>query len=324
MPIIRFENVTKSYNQTGPVIEQLNFSIRRGEFVTLIGPSGCGKTTLLKMINGLLKPEAGSIYINDREISQWDIVQLRRNMGYVIQQVGLFPHMTVAENIGYVLEIKKVAKTIQRERGHELIKLVGLEEHYLDQYPAELSGGQKQRVGVARALAADPEIILMDEPFGAVDEITRKNLQDELFKISSALDKTIVFVTHDIEEAFKLGSRIVLLNKGKIVQDGTKEQLIFFPQNKFVEEFFGCKNFAAFLTTTPMMTVITPQVPHELTTNIPLIGYDSSIMEGIRVMFDHGVDRVCVVKEDKVVGEFSFANINKYYAKQGRDLLKVQ
>lgn len=319
MPIIRFENVTKSYDQTGPVIENLNFSIGQGEFVTLIGPSGCGKTTLLKMINGLLKPDVGSIYINDREISEWDIVELRRNIGYVIQQVGLFPHLTIAENICYVLDIKKVAKTIQRERARELMRLVGLDENYLDHYPAELSGGQKQRVGAARALAADPEIILMDEPFGAVDEITRKNLQDELFKIASVLHKTIVFVTHDIEEAFKLGSCIALLNKGKIVQVGTKEQLIFFPQDKFVEEFFGCKNFTAFLITTQIIEVINEPVSNELESYIPLdtpvIEYNCSIMEGIKVMFNHGVDRVCVIKEAKVVGEFRFANINKYYDK---------
>jgi osmoprotectant transport system ATP-binding protein len=318
MPIIRFENVTKSYDQYGPVIDNLNFSIQKGEFVTLIGPSGCGKTTLLKMINGLLKPDLGSVYINDREIGAWDIVELRRNMGYVIQQVGLFPHLTIAENISYVLDIKKVAKPIRRERERELIKLVGLEETYLDQYPAELSGGQKQRVGVARALAADPEIILMDEPFGAVDEITRKNLQDELFKICSSLDKTIVFVTHDIEEAFKLGSRIVLLNKGKIVQDGTKEQLIFFPQDKFVEQFFGYKSFAAFLSTTKiveLMNVNRNELKLTIPINIPVIGYGSSIMEGIKVMFDHGVDKICVVKEDKAIGEFDFSNINKYYSK---------
>ena len=319
MPIIRFENVTKAYDHTGPVIDNLNLSINQGEFVTLIGPSGCGKTTLLKMINGLLKPDEGSIYINDKEMGEWDIVQLRRNIGYVIQQVGLFPHLTIAQNISYVLNIKKVAKNIQIERGRELIKLVGLDESYLNYYPAELSGGQKQRVGVARALAADPEIILMDEPFGAVDEITRNSLQDELFKISSALHKTIIFVTHDIEEAFKLGSRIALLNKGKIVQDGTKEELIFFPQAKFVEDFFGCKNFAAFLTTTKIIEVINVPVRNALKTytplNIPVIEHTCSIMEGIKVMFDYGVDRVCVVQEDKVVGVFHFANINKYYEK---------
>ena len=326
MPMIRFENVTKSYDRTDPIIKNLNFSISQGEFVTLIGPSGCGKTTLLKMINGLLKPDVGNIYINNREIGKWDIVELRRNIGYVIQQVGLFPHLTIAENISYVLDIKKVTKTIQRARGRELIKLVGLDESYLDQYPVALSGGQKQRVGVARALAADPEIILMDEPFGAVDEITRSNLQDELLKISSALNKTIVFVTHDIEEALKLGSRTALLNKGEIVQDGTKEELIFFPQDKFVKEFFGCKNFVAFLTTTKIMTVLNVPVSNEIkpytSPKIPVIRHDCSIMEGIRVMFDYGVDRVCVVKEDKVVGEFGFNNINKYYDKEGRGLVE--
>ena len=319
MSIIKFENVTKAYDHNRPVIDNLNFSICQGEIVTLIGPSGCGKTTLLKMINGLLKPDKGSIYIHNREINDWDIVELRRNIGYVIQQLGLFPHLTVAENISYVLDIKGVSKSIQLERGHELIKLVGLDESYLEQYPTQLSGGQKQRVGVARALAADQEIILMDEPFGAVDEITRKNLQDELLKIASTLHKTIIFVTHDIEEAFKLGNTIALLSKGKMVQVGTKEQLIFSPQDKFVEEFFGYKNFAAFLTTTKIMQVVNGTT-HDASiiddpVNIPMIEHDSSIMEVIKVMFDHSVDRVCVVKKDKVVGEFRFADVNKYYEK---------
>ena len=328
MPIIRFENVTKSYGQARPIIENLNISIQKGEFVTLIGPSGCGKTSLLKMINGLLKPDIGGIYINNREIGEWDIDELRRNIGYVIQQVGLFPHLTIAENISYVLDIKKVAKPIQRERGRELIKLVGMDESYLDKYPAELSGGQKQRVGVARALAADPEIILMDEPFGAVDEITRSNLQDELFKIYLALDKTIIFVTHDTEEAFKLGSRIILLNKGKIVQDGTKEELIFFPKDEFVRDFFGCKNFVAFLTTTKIIDLLNVPVQNQIKRYIPIeiklpvVAHDSSIMEAIRVMFDHGIDKVCVLRGDMVVGEFHFSNLNKYYNKERGNILE--
>lgn len=320
MSIIRFENVTKSYEHVGAVIDNLTFSIQKGEFVALIGPSGCGKTTLLKMINGLLKPDSGRIYIDNREISSWDIVQLRRNMGYVIQQVGLFPHLTIAENINYVLGIKKVAKPIQQERGRELIRLVGLDEKYLERYPAELSGGQKQRVGVARALAADPEIILMDEPFGAVDEITRRNLQEELFKISSVLHKTIVFVTHDIEEAFKLGSRIALLNKGKVVQAGSKEELIFFPKDKFMENFFGCKNFSAFLTTTKIIELMNVPSQHEaapyIPGDIPVIQQDASIMEGIKLMFDHGLNKVCVLNGDKPVGEFDFFHSNKYYTKE--------
>lgn len=317
MPIIRFENVAKSYGEDKQVIANLNFSIYQGELIILIGPSGCGKTTILKMINGLLKPDQGFIYINGKEIGEWDIVELRRKIGYVIQQIGLFPHLTIAENIGYVLELKEIDKALRLVRAQELIKLVGLDESYLDQYPAQLSGGQKQRVGVARALAADPDIILMDEPFGATDEITRKHLQDELLTIHSTLGKTIIFVTHDIEEAFKLGSRIALIQKGKIVQHGTKEEMMFSPKDQFVGEFFGCKNFVAFLTTTQIIKVVKlfpeDEVKPYISADIPFVSSESSIMEGIKVMFDYGVDSILVVGGDTILGEFRLSTIQKYY-----------
>lgn len=250
MELIRFENVEKSYESGKKIIDNLNFTINSDEFVTLIGKSGSGKTTMLKLINGLIKPNLGKIFIKNKEIDEWNIIELRRNIGYVIQQIGLFPHMTVEDNIGYVLNIKKESKKNIRKRAEELINLVGLTQDYLKKYPRELSGGQRQRIGVARALAPNPDIILMDEPFGAVDEITRRTLQEEILKLQESLNKTIIFVTHDIEEAFKLGSRIVLFDNGKIVQEGSKEKLLFNPQNQFVEDFLGTKSFIKYLKET--------------------------------------------------------------------------
>jgi osmoprotectant transport system ATP-binding protein len=247
MELIRFKNVEKSYENGKKIIDNLNFTINSGEFITLIGKSGSGKTTMLKLINGLINPNSGKIFIKDKEINEWNIIDLRRSIGYVIQQIGLFPHMTIEENIGYVLNIKKESKETISKRAKELIELVGLPQDYLKRYPRELSGGQKQRIGVARALASNPDIILMDEPFGAVDEITRRTLQEEILKLQENLKKTIVFVTHDIEEAFKLGSRIVLFDNGEIVQEGRKEDLLLNPKNQFVEDFLGSKNFIKYL-----------------------------------------------------------------------------
>lgn len=250
MEFIKFENVEKSYEDGKKIIDNLNLKINYGECVTLIGKSGSGKTTMLKLINGLISPNSGQIFIKGREINDWDIIELRRNIGYVIQQIGLFPHMNIEDNIGYVLNIKKDSKKNIRKRAEELIDLVGITQDYLKKYPRELSGGQRQRIGVARALAADPDIILMDEPFGAVDEITRRTLQDEMIKLQGNLKKTIVFVTHDIEEAFKLGSRIVLFENGKIVQEGTRKELLLNPKNEFVESFLGTNSFKKYLKET--------------------------------------------------------------------------
>lgn len=313
MEIIKLQNVNKSYDNGNPIIEDLNLSIRKGEFVTLIGPSGCGKTTILKLINGLLKSDRGNIYIQGKEINDWDQIKLKRNIGYVIQQIGLFPHLTVSENISYVLNIKAISRKIREEKARELINLVGLNEKYLNRYPRELSGGERQRVGVARALAADPDIILMDEPLGAVDEIARRVLQDEILRIYSKLKKTIIFVTHDIQEAIKLGSRVILLNKGKIVQSGSKEEMLFSPNNQFVKDFFGLKNFTAYLNVATVADVYRKINEEEKksykTRDIPLLSLESPIMEGIKVMFDYASENVGVKdREGNLIGEFSLIN----------------
>lgn len=247
MDLIEFRHVFKAYNQDDYVIDDLSFSVKKGEFITILGPSGCGKTTLLKMVNKMIPFDKGDIYLNDKNLADWDKIELRRSIGYVIQQIGLLPHLTVEKNITFVLDITNAKPSLKESKAQELIKLVGLSSDLLNRYPRELSGGQKQRIGVARALAADPDIILMDEPFGAVDEIARTSLQDEIIDIHRKLKKTILFVTHDIEEAFKLGTRIILMNEGEIIQIGTKEDLVFRPEIDFVKDFLGTKGFQATL-----------------------------------------------------------------------------
>lgn len=247
MTVIEFQQVTKSYDGKGNVLKGLDLKVEQGEFITLLGESGCGKTTLLKIINGMISFDTGYLWIKGRKMSEWNIVELRRQIGYVIQQIGLFPHMTVADNIAYVLSIQKKPVKEQQKRAAELMELVELPLEFLKRYPRELSGGQKQRVGVARALAASPEIILMDEPFGAVDERTRNQLQEEMLRIHGQLKNTILFVTHDIQEAMKLGTRVVLMNQGVIEQTGTPEELVLRPANDFVRQFVGSKGYLALL-----------------------------------------------------------------------------
>lgn len=238
--LIKLKNVSKTFDGKKNVVDQLNIHIKHGEFVVLIGESGCGKTTTMKMINRLVDPSKGKITIDDQDITKMSPFELRRRIGYVIQKVGLFPHMTVGENIELVPKLKKWDKEKRRERAMELLELVDLPgEDYYNRYPNELSGGQQQRIGVARALAINPDIILMDEPFSALDPITREQLQDELLKLQEELHKTIIFVTHDMDEALKLGDRIAVMKDGKILQYDTPENILKNPKDDFVEYFVG-------------------------------------------------------------------------------------
>ena len=239
MPVIQFEQVTKAYKQN-VVIQEMDLHIAQGELVVLIGPSGCGKTTLLKMINRLIRPTSGRVLVHGEDVMDKDVIQLRRNIGYVIQQTGLFPHMTVEENIQIVPKLKKMPPEEIRRRTLEMMEMIGLDpEDYLHRYPVQLSGGQQQRIGVARAFATDPDIILMDEPFSALDPITRGQLQDELVELQGQLKKTIVFVTHDMDEAVKIADRICILNEGRVLQYGTPEQVLKNPAHGFVSDFVG-------------------------------------------------------------------------------------
>ncbi|RDW19790.1 ABC transporter ATP-binding protein [Oceanobacillus chungangensis] len=238
--MIRFEDVAKQYQDDTYAVKLLNLEIKKGEFFVLIGPSGSGKTTTLKMINRLIPLTDGTIYIEDKRISDYEINELRWNIGYVLQQIALFPHMTIEENIAIVPELKKWDRDKVKNRVTELLEMVGLDpEIYRKRKPKELSGGEQQRIGVVRALAADPEIILMDEPFSALDPITREKLQDDILALQRTINKTIVFVTHDMKEALKLGDRICVMKNGRVEQIGTPEQLLNQPANDFILNFVG-------------------------------------------------------------------------------------
>lgn len=237
MIAIEYQQISKQYRgNTEASVKEVSAQIHEGEFITILGSSGCGKTTLLKMTNRLIDPTSGTIQLFQEDISKTDPVQLRRKIGYVIQQVGLFPHMTIFENISLLMNILKWDKNKIESRVKELLDLVRLDSsEYKDRYPSQLSGGQQQRVGVARALAVNPRILLFDEPFGAIDAITRMQLQNELIRIHEETKHTFIFVTRDINEAFKLGNRVMIMNEGKLVQFDTPEQIIKNPSDPFVQ-----------------------------------------------------------------------------------------
>ncbi len=238
--MILFEEVSKVYGDGRKAAAELSFEVQKGEFFVLIGPSGCGKTTVLKMINRLIEASEGRIAIDGRSMDDYKLNELRWNIGYVLQQIALFPHMTVAENVAIVPELMKKPKAEIDKTIDRLLHMVGLDPAvYRGKRPSELSGGQQQRVGVVRALAADPDILLMDEPFSALDPVTREKLQNDLLELQRTIRKTIVFVTHDMREALKLGDRICVMNGGQIVQIGTPDDILHVPANDFVREFLG-------------------------------------------------------------------------------------
>ena len=239
MEMIRLEHVTKSFGRY-KALDDVSIVVEEGEFLTVIGRSGCGKTTMLRMINGLQKPDSGKVYAAGEDVGEADLIRLRRKIGYVIQNKGLFPHMTVEKNIIYVPVISgQKDKRQNRKLAEELIGLVGLEREMLDRYPEELSGGQQQRVGIARALASRPKLLLMDEPFGGLDEITKRAMQNELLALQKKLGMTVVFITHDIREAMKLGDRVLVMEQGKIAQCDTPENVKKNPADEFVKELIG-------------------------------------------------------------------------------------
>ncbi len=239
--MIRFESVSKAYAEVQTLVD-ISFEVQNGEIVSLIGPSGCGKTTTLRMVNRLIEPSSGKIFVQNEDISKLNAVELRRNIGYVIQQVGLLPHMTIGKNIGLVPKLKGWKEKDYSQRIDDLLDMVGLDPKvFRNRYPSELSGGQQQRIGVIRALAAEPPIVLMDEPFSALDPISREQLQDELGKLQKEINKTILFVTHDMDEALKISDRIAIMNKGSIVQLDTPKHILSRPANRFVSEFIGEK-----------------------------------------------------------------------------------
>jgi osmoprotectant transport system ATP-binding protein len=295
--LLKFDHVSKEYKGGKKAVNNLSLEFEKGEFICFIGPSGCGKTTTMKMINRLIEPSDGSIYINGENIIEKNPVQLRREIGYVIQQIGLFPHMTIQENISLVLKLLKWPEEKRRARARELLDLVDMTPEYLDRYPHELSGGQQQRVGVLRALAADQSLILMDEPFGALDPITRDSLQEEFKKLQQKLGKTIVFVTHDMDEALKLADRIVIMRDGQLVQCGSPDEILRNPADEFVEEFIGKDRLVQVKPT--IQTVEQIMNPKPIT-----ISPDKTLSEAIQLMKEHRVDSLLVVNKDQILQGF--------------------
>ncbi|MBY8911418.1 betaine/proline/choline family ABC transporter ATP-binding protein [Bacillus sp. YC2] len=293
--MLTLENVSKTYKGGKKAVNSINLNIAKGEFICFIGPSGCGKTTTMKMINRLIEPSEGKICIEGKNIMEQDPVALRRSIGYVIQQIGLFPHMTIQQNISLVPKLLKQPDEKRKERARELLKLVDMGPEYLDRYPHELSGGQQQRIGVLRALAAEPPLILMDEPFGALDPITRDSLQEEFKKLQKTLHKTIVFVTHDMDEAIKLADRIVILKAGEIVQVGTPEEILRYPANEFVEEFIGKERLIQ--SSSPDVE----RVDQIMNTQPVTITAEKTLSEAIQVMRAERVDSLLVVDQQNVL-----------------------
>lgn len=289
--MIRFNNVTKHYPGGGIAVDNLTLHVERGEFVCIIGPSGCGKTTTLKLVNRLHEPSSGEIYVNGQDIRRLDPVKLRRGIGYVIQQVGLFPHMTIGQNVELVPRLLGWSAERRQARVDELLKMVQMDPNtYRDRYPRELSGGQQQRIGVLRALAAEPDVILMDEPFGALDPITRDSLQDELKRLQSRLQKTVLFVTHDMDEALKLADRIVVMKDGKIHQIGTPDELLRNPKDEFVAEFIGRDR----LVSTPELLTVSEVMIRQVVTAPPHLG----LAEAVNLMRRKRVDTLLVVDDE--------------------------
>jgi len=286
--MIRLEDLTKSYETPqGPVIavDRVSFEVGSGETCVLLGPSGCGKTTTLRMINRLVAPSAGKIYLAGRDTDTVDPVELRRGIGYVIQQIGLFPNMTVAENIGVVPRLLGWDAARRRRRAEELLALLALPPGaFADRYPSELSGGQAQRVGVARALAVDPPVLLMDEPFAALDPVNREAIQDEFLRMQQKLRKTILFVSHDIDEAVKMADRIAIFNAGRLVQFAAPDEMLAHPADAFVASFVGRDRTLKRLRLTRVREVMTGADDGSGDTNVPAVSADDDL-RGVAALF---------------------------------------
>ncbi|AHA28811.1 ABC transporter ATP-binding protein [Exiguobacterium sp. MH3] len=291
--MIEFKNVGKQFKDN-VVLKGLSLEIQKGELVVFIGPSGCGKTTSLKMINRLIEPSSGTILVNGKDIMKTDTIELRRHMGYVIQQTGLFPHMTVRENIQLIAGLEGKDHDEMDQRTEQLLTMVGLDpKQFIDRYPSELSGGQQQRVGFARALMNDPEVILMDEPFSALDPVTRNDLQEELFNLQEEVKKTIVFVTHDMDEAIKLADRICIMRDGEIVQFDTPEEILRHPKDEYVESFIGKNKIWSspeFIKAEDIMIEDPVSISGKRT-----------LLQGIEIMRGRKVDSLLITDRDRVL-----------------------
>jgi len=309
--MIEIRGLVKQYaGAAHPAVDHLSLTIPEGCVCVLIGPSGCGKTTTMRMINRLVEPDAGSISVGGRDVMHVDPVSLRRSIGYVIQQVGLFPHWTIARNIATVPKLLGWNDTRIAARVDELLHLVGMEPAtFRSRFPRELSGGQKQRVGVARALAADPPVMLMDEPFAALDPISRGRLQDEFLRILRSLRKTIVFVTHDVDEALKLGDRIAILREGALVQYDAPEAILARPADAFVESFVGTDRALKRIALVRVDTALEPLHGQSPARAIPA---GASLRDALAIMFSAGVDALTVIGDSgEPLGKLTLAGIRE-------------
>jgi osmoprotectant transport system ATP-binding protein len=306
--LITFKNVGKKFSDGFEALKNIDFEIKKGEFVALIGPSGCGKTTTMRMINRLIEPSKGTILIDGEDIANQNPVELRRNIGYVIQQIGLLPHMTIEDNISLVPRLKGWEKERYDGRVDELLDLVGLDpKTFRKRYPSELSGGQQQRIGVIRALAAEPPIILMDEPFSALDPISREQLQDELVNLQDTIKKTIVFVTHDMDEAIKIADRIAILNKGEIIQFDTPERILRHPANDFVKGFIGENRLSAGDASMP--EAVDLMRPNPVTAKVT-----RGLAEALKMMKRYGVDSLLITdQKNKLLGITTLESVEQHY-----------
>lgn len=305
--MIRFDNVTKRFPDGTEALKEVSLTLPAHRLTAIIGPSGCGKTTLMKMINKLEKPSEGEIYIDEKPITDLEEVELRRSIGYVIQRIGLFPHMTIADNVSLVPRLRGWAKDKTDQRVRELLALTGLDpEVYLERYPLELSGGQQQRVGVVRALAGDPNIILMDEPFSALDPISREQLQGELQNLQREIQKTIIFVTHDMDEALKIADTIVVMRAGQVEQIGTPDELVAEPANDFVRNFIGTERIERQrVFGEKKLKEFTGLFALEWSGDAQKISSGASIEEAVHELEKSQHSRLAVVDEDRVIGYVS-------------------
>ncbi|HCD19137.1 betaine/proline/choline family ABC transporter ATP-binding protein [Macrococcoides caseolyticum] len=291
--MLEMNNVSKVYKGGKKAVSDLNISIKQGEFIAFIGTSGSGKTTAMRMINRMIEPTSGTITLDGKNIKELNPVQLRRKIGYVIQQIGLLPHMTIRDNITLVPKLLKWSEEDKNKKAEELIQLVDLPLSYLDLYPAQLSGGQQQRIGVVRALAADQDIILMDEPFGALDPLTRDTLQDLVKELQVKFNKTFIMVTHDMDEAIKLADRIVIMSNGEVVQLDTPNNILRRPANDFVRDFIGENRL---IQTTPNVKTVDEAMVKPIS-----VTAEKSIGEAIQIMRERRVDTLLITDNDNVL-----------------------
>lgn len=302
--MLKIKNLTKVYEGDKKAVDNMNIEIESGEFIAFIGTSGSGKTTALRMINRMIEATDGEITIDGKDVRKMNPVELRRSIGYVIQQIGLMPHMTVKENIVLVPKLLKWSQEKKDEKAKELIRLADLPESYLDRYPSQLSGGQQQRIGVVRALAAEQDIILMDEPFGALDPITRDTLQDLVKKLQKQLGKTFIFVTHDMDEAIKLADKICIMSKGQVIQYDTPDNILRYPANDFVRDFIGQNRL---IQDRPNIRTVEDAMIKPVTVNI-----NQNLNDAVTIMRDRRVDTIFVVDNDnQLLGYLDIEDINQ-------------